>query len=74
MPNSILNAIKIQSKVVIPIVRELKKEIGKGVRMSLSVAPLPARMSIIGSVGVSRRTPILGLNKKGKTHSRSSAR
>ncbi|MEC8371597.1 MAG: hypothetical protein VXZ99_12350 [Pseudomonadota bacterium] len=29
MPNSNLNAIKIQSKVVIPIVQELKKEIGK---------------------------------------------
>ena len=29
MPNSNLNAIKIQSKIVIPIVRELAKEIGK---------------------------------------------
>ncbi|MEC8165749.1 MAG: hypothetical protein VX079_14435 [Pseudomonadota bacterium] len=29
MPNSILNAIKTQSNVVIPIVRELEKEIGK---------------------------------------------
>ncbi|MEC8371318.1 MAG: L-2-amino-thiazoline-4-carboxylic acid hydrolase [Pseudomonadota bacterium] len=29
MPNSILNAIKMQSKMVIPIVRELEKEIGK---------------------------------------------
>ena len=29
MPNSILYAIKMQSKMVIPIVRELEKEIGK---------------------------------------------
>ncbi|MED6311662.1 MAG: hypothetical protein VX624_17430, partial [Pseudomonadota bacterium] len=29
MPNSILNAIKIESKVVIPIVQELEKEISK---------------------------------------------
>ncbi len=29
MSNSVLNAIKIQSRVVIPIVRELEKEIGK---------------------------------------------
>ena len=29
MPNSILNAIKIQSNAVIPIVQELEKEIGK---------------------------------------------
>lgn len=29
MTNSILNAVKIQSRVVIPIVRELEKEVGK---------------------------------------------
>ncbi len=29
MSNSILNAVKIQSRVVIPIIRELEKEIGK---------------------------------------------
>ena len=29
MPNSILNAIKMHSKMVIPIFRELEKEIGK---------------------------------------------
>lgn len=29
MSNSILNAVKIQSRVVVPIIRELEKEIGK---------------------------------------------